>query len=103
MAGFRTEKTDLRRLSDQDKEGLYKSGTVGKQRQALKRARAWNGRQAYAANGPKRTEIRTPGTGGQSAGIGIQQERYREIGQDKRSSESFRPEMSDNIYEGIYS
>ena len=103
MAGFRTEKTDLRRLSDQDKEGLFRSGTVRKQRQALKRARAWNGRQAYRANGPKRTEILTPGTGGQSPGIAIQQERYREIGQDKRTSESFRPKMSDNIYEDIYS
>lgn len=103
MAGFRTEKTDLRRLSDQDKEGLFRSGTVRKQRQALKRARAWNGRQAYRANGPKRTEILTPGTGGQSPGIGIQQERYREIGQDKRTSESFRPKMSDNIYEDLYS
>lgn len=103
MAGFRTEKTDLRRLSDQDKEGLFRSGTVRKQRQALKRARAWNGRQAYKANGPKRTEILTPGTGGQSPGIGIQQERYREIGQDKRTSESFRPKMSDNIYEDLYS
>ena len=82
---------------------MQRTGAVGKQRQALKRARAWNGRQAYAANGPKRTEIRTPGTGGQSAGIGIQQERYREIGQDKQKSESFRPEMSDNIYEDIYS
>ena len=103
MAGFRTEKTDLRRLSDQDKDAMQRTGAVGKQRQALKRARAWNGSQAYAANGPKRTEIRTPGTGGQSAGIGIQQERYREIGQDKQKSESFRPEMSDNIYEDIYS
>ena len=103
MAGFRTEKTDLRRLTDQDKEGLFRSGTVRKQRQALKRARAWNGRQAYKANGPKRTEILTPGTGGQSPGIGIQQERYREIGQDKRTSESFRPKMSDNIYEDLYS
>ncbi len=82
---------------------MMRTGAVSKQRQALKRARAWNGRQAYAANGPKRTEIRTPGTGGQSAGIGIQQERYREIGQDKQKSESFRPEMSDNIYEDIYS
>ena len=82
---------------------MQRTGAVGKQRQALKRARAWNGRQAYAANGPKRTEIRTPGTGGQSAGIGIQQERYREIGQDKQKSESFRPEMSDDIYEDIYS
>jgi hypothetical protein len=103
VAGFRTEKTDLRRLSDQDKEGLFRSGTVRRQRQALKRARAWNGRQAYKANGPKRTEILTPGTGGQSPGIGIQQERYREIGQDKRTSESFRPKMSDNIYEDLYS
>ena len=103
MAGFRTEKTDLRRLSDQDKEGLFRSGTVRKQRQALKRARAWNGRQAYRANGPKRTEILTPGTGGQSPGISIQQERYREIGQDKRTSEAFRPKMSDNIYEDLYS
>jgi hypothetical protein len=103
VAAFRTEKTDLRRLSDQDKEAMQRTGAIGKQRQALKKARAWNGQQAYAANGPKRTEIRTPGTGGQSQGIGIQQERYREIGQDKRQSESFRPEMSDDIYEGIYS
>ena len=103
MAGFRTEKTDLRRVSDQDKDSLTRTGAVSKQRQALKRARAWNVRQAYKANGPKRTEILTPGTGGQSPGIGIQQERYREIGQDKRISESFRPKMSDDIYEDLYS
>lgn len=103
MSGFRTEKTDLRRVSDEDKDALYRSGTVSKQALALKRARAWNGMTAYAANGPKRTETRSPGTGGQSAGIGIQQERYREIGQDKRQSESLRPKMSDNIYEDLYS
>ena len=76
---------------------------INKQENALKRARAWNGSQAYAARGPQRTETRTPGTGGQSAGVGIQQERYREIGEDKRTSESFRPKMSDDIYKDMYS
>lgn len=103
MAGFRTNKIDLRRLSDQDKDALGRSGGIGKQRTALKRARAWNGNQAYRANRPIRTEVRTPGTGGQSAGIGIQQDRYREIGQDKRTSESFRPQMSEDIYSDLYS
>ena len=39
-----------------------------------------------------RTTERAPGTGGFSAGIGIQQQRLRELGADKRRSESFRPE-----------
>ena len=36
MAGFRTEKTDLRRVSDRDKDSLTRTGAVSKQRQALK-------------------------------------------------------------------
>jgi hypothetical protein len=44
----------------------------------------------------------TPGTGGMGVGLGAQIERNREIGTNKRKSESFRPEM-DNVYEDIYS
>jgi len=35
-------------------------------------------------------------------GLGAQIERNREIGANKRKSESFRPEM-DNVYEDLYS
>ena len=99
MSNLRNEPVDLRYLSDQDKRDFQKGGGYGDQVTAYKRARQYQGNMAYNAKRQERTTVQTPGTGGQGAGIQQQQERYREIGQDKRQSQSFRPEMSDDVYD----
>lgn len=102
MSNLRNKPTDLRYLSDQDKRDFQKGGGYGEQVQAYKRARQYQGNMAYNAKRQERTTVQTPGTGGQGAGIEQQQKRYREIGQDRRQSQSFRPDLEDNLYD-IYS
>ena len=87
---LRSSKTDKRYLSDQDKADLR--GATARQNREERRVKAKRGALAYQRNKPMRTTERAPGTGGFSAGIGIQQQRLRELGDEKRRSESFRPE-----------
>ena len=82
-----------------DRSDLNQSGAYGKQVQAYKRARAYNAQNRILANRDQRTTTQTPGTGGQSAGIGYQQERYRQIGQDNAAAEANRPDMDSSIYD----
>ena len=64
--------------------------------------KAYRGDMAYKSNRPVAATPQKPGTGAFNPyGEGIQQERNREIGINKRKSESFRPEM-DNVYSGLY-
>ena len=100
--GVKNGPVDRRRLSDQDKEAYNSSGAYGERAQAVGRTRAYRGRRAYDAKRPIASTPQTPGTGGLGVGLGAQQSRNREIGVNKRKSESFRPEM-DNVYEDIYS
>ena len=101
--GVKNGPVDRRRLSDQDKQAYNQSGAYGERAQAVGRTRAFRGRRAYDAKRPIASTPQTPGTGAfNSYGEGIQQERNREIGVNKRKSESFRPEM-DNVYKDIYS
>ena len=100
--GVRNGPVDRRRLSDQDKEAYNSSGAYGERAQAVGRTRAYRGRRAYDAKRPIASTPQTPGTGGLGVGLGAQQSRNREIGVNKRKSESFRPDM-DNVYEDIYS
>ena len=100
-AGLRNKPVDRRYLSDQDKSDYNNSGEYGRRAGAVKRARAYRGNMAYQRNRPPRTVERTPGTGGFTAGLGAQQARNREIGVNKRKSESFRPDM-DNPLNNIY-
>ena len=101
-AGIRNTPVDRRYLSDQDKSDYNQSGAYGQRAQAVSRTRAYRGNMAYQANRPKRTVTQTPGTGGTSLGRIAQPMRQMEIGDNKRRSESFRPDK-ENIYEGIYS
>ena len=100
--GVKNGPVDRRRLSDQDKEAYNSSGAYGERAQAVGRTRAYRGRRAYDAKRPIASTPQTPGTGGLGVGLGAQQSRNREIGVNKRKSESFRPDM-DNVYEDIYS
>ena len=100
--GVKNGPVDRRRLSDQDKEAYNSSGAYGERAQAVGRTRAYRGRRAYDAKRPIASTPQTPGTGGLGVGLGAQQSRNREIGANKRKSESFRPDM-DNVYEDIYS
>ena len=102
MANTRTDQVDLRRLSDQDKHDFQKGGGYGEQVSALKRARAYQGNMAYAAKRQEKTTTQTPGTGGMSPGIGIQQERYREIGRENEAAKGNRPDLENSMYD-IYS
>ena len=99
MSAFRNEPVDLRYLSDQDKQDFQKGGGYGEQVSSYKRARAQKGQLAYEAKRPIRTRSKTPGTGGQSAGIAIQQERYRRIGEQNAADKSNRPQKDANIYD----
>ena len=87
---IRSSKTDKRYLSDQDKADLR--GATARQNREESRVKAKRGALAYQRNKQTRTTEQAPGTGGFSAGIGIQQERMRQIGNERRRNESFRPE-----------
>ena len=100
--GVKNGPVDRRRLSDQDKSDYNGSGAYGERASAVKRVKAYRGDRAYQAKRPQASTPQTPGTGGMGVGLGAQIERNREIGSNKRKSESFRPDM-DNIYKDIYS
>lgn len=84
---LRNRPVDKRRLKKEDR-----GFNTGRAEQALARARRRRGQLAYQENQQQRTTERAPGSGGFSGGIKIQQARLREVGEQKRRAESFRPE-----------
>ena len=100
--GVKKGPVDRRRLSDQDKAAYNQSGAYGERASAVKRVKAYRGDRAYQAKRPVAATEQTPGTGGIGVGLGAQIQRNQKIGANKRTSESFRPEM-DNVYKDIYS
>ena len=88
---LRNKPVDRRYLNDKDKADYNQSGMYGRRASALSRARGRKGQMAYEANRPMNTQVRTPGTGGFSAGIGIQQQRLKEVGASRRSEFSVKP------------
>ena len=84
---LRIKPVDKRRLKKEDR-----GFNTGKAEQALARARQRRGNLAYQRNKPMRTTKRTPGSGGFTQGISIQQDRLRQEGQKRRRAEGFRPE-----------
>ena len=98
-AGLRNKPVDRRYLSDQDKADYNSSGEYGARATALSRARQRKGQMAYQANRPVNTQGRTPGTGGFSRGIGIQQDRLRDYGQNKYSEFTIKsPSSKGDMY-----
>ena len=99
MGAFLNKPIDKRRVSDQDKDALNRTGATAKQIQAHKRTRAWNGNEKYQANRQPRTVTQRPGTGGQSAGIGYQGQRTAQAASAAKSARSFRPDLDNSIYD----
>jgi len=90
-AGLRNKPVDRRYLSDQDKSDYNNSGEYGQAAKALSRARQYRGQQAYQRNRKPNTQGRTPGTGGFTGGLGVQQARFREMGVQRN------PERFENL------
>lgn len=99
MSAFRNTPIDRRNLSMRDRNDLNKSGEYGEQQQQYKRARINKGILAYDAKRQPRTTTQTPGTGGQSAGLAIQQERNRRIGVQRDAEKAKRPQMENSMYD----
>ena len=83
---------DRRRLSVEDREVYNRSGSHARAKKAVARTRAYRGDQRYQRNRMENTE------GGRNTnsffgGRQIQQARLREVGQERRRAESFRPTM----------
>lgn len=98
MDNFRNKPIDRRRLNMRDRSDFNRSG-YGSQLSAYKRARAYNAQERTLRNRQQRTTTQRPGTGGFSQGIGMQQQRYREIGQQNAQAQANRPEMDNSMYD----
>nr|BDD45489.1 hypothetical protein 1 [Paracoccaceae bacterium] len=81
-----------------DRSDFNRSG-YGSQLSAYKRARAYNAQERTLRNRQQRTTTQTPGTGGFSEGIGIQQQRYREVGKENDQIAANRPDMDNSLYD----
>ena len=99
MSAFRNTPIDRRRLNKQDRSDMNRSGGYVAQVQAHRRAKAYNAQNKLLANRDQRTTTQTPGTGGFTQGLGIQQQRNREMGEERRINEGNRPEMDNSIYD----
>lgn len=83
---------DRRRLSVEDREVYNRSGSHARAKKALARTRAYRGDQRYQRNRMMNTD------GGRNSnsffgGRQVQQARLRQVGQERRRAESFRPTM----------
>ena len=83
---LRNAPIDRRRLTDED-NAQYKGGD---RVSAARRAMAYRGQMAQARNTEQRATDQRPGTGGFSTGIGIQQARLRQVGEEERRAEALR-------------
>ena len=99
MSAFRSDPIDRRRLNMRDRRDLDAGGGRQSEERAQSYLKAYKGEVAYQAKKPIKTTSQTPGTGGMTQGLGIQQQRQREIGDANRRSEGFKPDMEDNIYD----
>ena len=99
MSAFRSDPIDRRRLNMRDRSDLNRGGGRQSEERAQKYLKAYKGEVAYQAKKPIKTTTQTPGTGGMTQGLAIQQQRQREIGDANRRSEGFKPDMEDNIYD----
>ena len=89
-ASLRTKPIDRRRLSAQDRASYKPQKRLG----AIAKARAFKASWSKAKQSKQFATEKKPGTGGFTQGIAKQQQRMREVGQEKRRAESFRPENS---------
>lgn len=95
-ASIRTKPVDRRRMSMRDRSDYRPNKRMG----AIARAKAFKSNWARNQQRKPFATEQKPGTGGFTQGIAKQQQRLREIGQEKRRAESLRPEdsVSNDIY-----
>jgi len=99
VSAFRNAPIDQRRLNMKDRRDLRTGGGKSSEERAQSYLRAYKGQMDYEGKRQERTTTQTPGTGGMTQGLGIQQERQRQIGADKQRAKDLRPDMEDNIYD----
>ena len=95
-ASFRNKPIDRRRLSQQDRASYKPQQRLG----AISKAKAYKSQLSKSQKSKQFATEQKPGTGGFTQGLARQQQRMREVGQDKRRAESFRPE--DSVSRDIY-
>ena len=78
--GLNNTPLDRRYLNDQDESDYNNSGAHGDAVRALALVRAYKGQIAQENNRPPNTQGSTPGTGGFTGGLAIQQQRQRDKG-----------------------
>ena len=88
MVNLRNKPVDRRRL-DGPSRWSYRHQERAK---AVKLAQARRGYMAQSENSDKFRTERKPGTGGFTGGLNIQQQRMRDVGDENRRAESFRPQ-----------
>jgi len=95
-ASLRTKPIDRRRLSAQDRASYKPQKRLG----AIAKAKAFKASWSKDKQRKQFATEKKPGTGGFTQGLARQQQRIREVGQEKRRAESFRPEnsISNDIY-----
>ena len=96
---LRTQPIDRRRLKQPDREAYKPAARLG----AIAKAKAFKSNWAKDQQRKPFATEQTPGTGGFTQGIAMQQDRLREKGQEKQRAESFRPEnaVSSDIYDKL--
>ena len=82
-----------------DRRDLDKGGGYASEVRENKQVRGIKGSIDYASKQQENTTPQTPGTGGMTQGLGIQQQRQREVGDANRRSEGFKPDLEENIYD----
>ena len=82
-----------------DRADYNRGGGYGSEMSSYKRTRAMNAQNAIRSSRQPRTTSQTPGTGGFTAGLAIQQERYRRMGQENRQAEGMRPQVDNSMYD----
>ncbi len=98
-ASLRTKPIDRRRLSAKDR-ATY---SPGPRASAISKARRYKELWSKDKQRKQFATEQKPGTGGFTQGIAKQQQRMRQVGQEKRRAESFRPEdsVSSDIYDKL--
>ena len=84
---LRNRPVDKRRLKAEDR-----GFNTNNRKTAAARVRARRGQLKYQENKPMRTTTQRAGTGGFTHGIGIQQQRMRDIGTAQRRAKALRPD-----------
>lgn len=99
MNNFNNKPIDRRRLNMRDRSDYNQGGGYGSEMSSYKRTRALNAQNSLLANRDQSTTTQTPGTGGFTAGLAIQQERYRRMGQENQQAKANRPQIDNSMYD----